>query len=76
MDEAKHVSGLGADCFNVVGPGQIIRYPETGVLKVLDRSSCLPFKKISKFNRCEQPLEISIHLDFFRCGWDVVHIMG
>ena len=35
-DEAKHVPGLGADCFNVVGPGQIIRYPETEVLKVFD----------------------------------------
>ena len=63
-DEAKHVAGLGANCFNVVGPGQIIRYPETEILKVLDPIQLLAIQKISKFNRCERLLEINIHLDF------------
>ena len=60
ISESEHAPGLGANCFNVVGPGQIIRYPESKVLKVFDMFQLLA---IQKFNRCEQPLELSIHLD-------------
>ena len=45
IDEAKHVPGLGANCFNVVGPGQIIRYPETEILKVFDPFQLLAIQK-------------------------------
>ena len=51
IDEAKHASGLGANCYNMVGPGQVIRYPETKIVEVLDPIQLLAIqKKSSKSN--------------------------